>query len=199
MFELEPESETMMTHYRERVFKFGRIADDLAAEKLAKPRFSSYCMDELAKLTGSQGAARLIEARSRIGNYSDAKDLDRMRKAVSKLLSADGVKLKRGKRTRVGMLEMVADITPILLYYGLPCASSERSKLVTALRLIAEEFGLTGDPRDELRRLNKEKRVRKQVSKQAMREALKAAVLKGLSPFELTRQPPLISPSQGER
>lgn len=196
MFELEPASETMMTYYRERVIEFGRIADALAAGKLVKPRFSSYCMDELAKLTGSQGAARLIEARAWIGNYSDEKDLDSMRKAVSKLLSADGVKLKRGKRTKVGVLEMVADIAPILLYYGLPCASSERSKLVTALRLIAEEFGLTGDPRDELRRLTKTERV----SERDVFEAVYAAMVEGMSHLRSPdTTPSLISPSQSER
>ena len=53
------------------------------------------------------------------------------------------------------MVKLVSQITPILLYYGLPCRTNDRSRLVLALRSIAKEISLEGDPRDELRRLKK--------------------------------------------
>jgi len=50
---------------------------------------------------------------------------------------------------------MVADLTPVLLYFGVPLKSSEGSDLLIALELIAKEVSVEGDPRNEIRRLSK--------------------------------------------
>ena len=170
--ELEPESEKMMAHYRAHVTEYGVIADGLHV-----PKFSNMCKDDLFALLCDNGAVALIEAVARLKKYADHKDHASMRKAVSRLLRKDGIKLPRGKRTQPGMLKLVADLTPIFLHYGLPCASSERSRLVRALRIVAEEIEIEGDPRDELRRLSK---INQRAAKCA-KEVVYSAAARGLS------------------
>lgn len=176
MTELDPESEEVMSYYKQEAAKYGLLADALGT-----PRFSSYTFDEMGKLIGTD-AVFLVEAVTRLGNYRDTKNIADMRKAVSKLSKKSEAKLGRGKRTAPGLLEMVADLAPILLYFGLPLASSERSRLVVALRMIAEEVGVTGDPRDEIRRLHKIKRTTEELTKKAVFEA----VARGLSSLFIT-------------
>ena len=77
-------------------------------------------------------------------------------------------------------------MVPVLLALGLPLAFSERSKIVTVLRLIAEEFDIPGDPRHELRRLKRIDSATSHRSKQAIIQA----VLKGLLPLSATKTTP---------
>lgn len=177
---LEPQSEELMAHYRAHVSQYGDIADALHI-----PKFSDLCRNELTGLLGDKGAVALVEAVARLGNYADRKDHATMRKAVSRLLCKDGIKLPRGKRTEPGMLKLVADLTPVFLHYGLPCASSERSRLVRALRMIAEEIEIKGDPRDEIRRLVKKKTNYDRMIKRVIYEA----VAKGLQSLKATTPP----------
>jgi hypothetical protein len=175
MLAMKPESEALMVHYRAQTSAFIAIADALSI-----PCFSTCVRRELNAILALSGAVELIEAVTRIGDYSNEHEYSKLRKSVSLLLKADGIRLPKGKRTQPGILNFVADIAPILLYLGLPPASSERSKLVIALRIIAGHVGLSGDPRDELRRLNKiEKAQAKKV-----REAIYASVAKGLSSLQ---------------
>lgn len=151
MFELEPESEELMAHYRANMTEYASIADALSV-----PRFSNYCFDELTRIIGNNEAPTLIQAVVRQGHYTDKSDLESMRKAVKKILLVKyGRRLPRGKRPHSGMVKLVSQITPILLYYGLSCRTYELSPLVSALQFIAEDIGLSGNPRDELRRLKK--------------------------------------------
>lgn len=82
---------------------------------------------------------------------------------------------------------MVEDVTPLLLYFGVPMATGEGSKLVSLLRGIASEFSVRGDPRDELRRLKR--LMTKQEN--ATKIAITAAVARGLEPLRhIASQPP---------
>ena len=177
MSKLEPESKEMMAHYRAHVSQYGDIADALHV-----PKFSDQCRNDLTMMLSDKGAVALVEAVARLRNYADHNDHASMRKAVSLLLRKDGIKLPRGKRTQPGMLVLVADLAPIFLHYGLPCASSERSRLVRALRMVAEEIEIEGDPRDELRRLVKKKRDHYRMTKRVIYEA----VAKGLESLKVT-------------
>lgn len=167
MFELMPASSVLIAHYQDNMSYHNQLT-----EKLSIAKFGIQSRNDLKALLKKDDAINLVESVVRIQNYSDLKDLDEMRKAVSKLLKNDGVSLPRGKRTKVGMLEMVAGVAPILLYIGLPCAFSERSKLVLALRIIAEHLGLEGDPRDELRRLEKARKLQYQHTREYIRKAI---------------------------
>ena len=108
-------------------------------------------MDDLARLLGTRKNAQLFEAVARISDYGNIADHADMRKAVSKLLRKRGVNLSRGKRTNPALEKLVESLAPLLIYMGLPPASSERSKLVVVLRQVVETFNIPGDPRDTLR------------------------------------------------
>lgn len=148
-FLIKPESQALVEHYKKILPVVSNCCDALSIK-----RFSQDCKKQLLLLLKDAKSTELVEFVARFGNYSDHEDHASMRKAVSRLLKKDGIRLPRGKRTKPGLAKLVGDLTPLLLFLGLPGASSERSRLVQALRLIAEEFGIEGDPRDELRRLN---------------------------------------------
>ncbi len=150
MLEIKPESAEQIVFYREHVAEFNRIADVLF------PRSSEFSIHELSAILKNNEAAEIIRAVVRMGNYTDHNALILSNMAVSKLLRDNyGIRRPRGKRARPGIVNLVSQITPILLYYGFPCRTSERSRLVLALRFIAKEINLEGDPRGELRRLAK--------------------------------------------
>ncbi|MEQ1717519.1 MAG: hypothetical protein ABL907_16340 [Hyphomicrobium sp.] len=154
VLELEPSSEKWMAYCREHAVKMRTCADAPSV-----PIFSNSCRTELAELLGGKDAVQLVEAVTRLGNYRDLDALRSQGIAVSLRLDSKGIKQSRGKRTQLDLLNMVRDLTPVLLYFGVPLASGEGSKLVRALRRIAEEVEVSGDPRDELRRLIKLKRA----------------------------------------
>jgi hypothetical protein len=152
MFELRPVHPEMLAYLLSHADEYTAKADALQV-----PEFSDGLRDELRLILNDPGALRLVEAVSRLSRFNDAADLEAMRKAVSRLLRAKGIKQPKGKRANHGLVKLVETITPILLFYGVPLATSERSMLVSALRLIASEVGVCGDPRDELRRLRRHK------------------------------------------
>lgn len=167
MFELEPESLELMTYYRANLDRHREIAD-----RCCIPAFSEDLRRDLAVFLPDGEAVRLLEVVTRIGNFSDTQDLASIRRAVSLLHRARGAKMPRGKRTAPGLRELVERLAPVLLFYGVPLATGGRSKLVRALQMIAWELGLSGDPRDELRRLRKI-----QIATAATQERLAAALV----------------------
>jgi hypothetical protein len=167
MLELESASEEMMAHYRANRAEYDSIADALSV-----PRFSKYCFDELTRIIGNIEAPTLIQAVVRQGHYTDKSDLESMRMAVKKMLLVKyGRRLPRGKRPHPGMVNLVSQITPILIYYGLGCRTYELAPLVSALQFIAEDIGLPGNPRDELRRLKKIQSKHSDLTKSILYEA----------------------------
>ena len=154
MGELRPESPTLLAYYWQHLDEHSRIADDCRI-----PAFSEGLRADLLVLLKDKDAVRLIEVVTRMGDFGNSADFASSRKAVSRLLKTQGVRLPRGKRTAPGLLELVARLAPLLLHFGLPLATNERSPLVNWLRRIADELGVPGDPRDELRRLNRLKKI----------------------------------------
>lgn len=178
VFELNPASAKLIAFYRDHIAEFGRVSD-----ALSYPRFSKYCLNELTRIVRNVEAPDLIQAAVRMGKYTDHNALILSNMEVSKLLRVNyGIRLPRGKRPRPGMVKLVSQITPILLYYGLPCRTSESSRLVLALQLIADEIKLEGDPRDELRRLKKIQTRHTAATK----ESVYGAIARGLMPQKLT-------------
>lgn len=140
--------------------------------------FSKLYREDLLRLLGNAEAVSLVEAAVTIGNCGDIEDLAQMRKAVSKILRQRGVRLPRGKRTDPRLEKIVDRLVPLLLFFGLPLASSENSKIVKALRLVASALNVPGDPRDVLRR---EIRIDREASLRA-RSILFEAFAEGLDP-----------------
>ena len=171
---LEPECSELMELYVREMTAHVRIADDCGI-----PRFSLSLRRELLNIIPDEMSVALIESVTRLGDFGNTGEIALLRKAVSNELKARGIPGRRGKRTSAGLLEFVQRITPLLLRVGVPLATSERSRLVRALRAISEELGLRGDPRDELRRLS---RLRAQERKVA-RNIILRALVEGLKPL----------------
>lgn len=169
MKELAPVAPAMLAHYQRNIDEYTKIARGLNI-----PSFTGVLRRELGLLGLADDAIRLLEAVTRIWNCSDSNDLAKQRKEVSRLLKSRGVSLSRGKRTDPGLQELVARLTPLMLHFGVPLATSVRSRLVRGLQVIAEEIGVKGDPRDELRRLKRLERVNESIQKQAVRDLAKA-------------------------
>lgn len=138
-----------MAHYCAHMQEYPDIAD-----ALKYPKFSDQCRKNLSRFLHEKEQIDLIESVTRLYQFNDVAVYKKERQAISKMLRLKhDRRLPRGKRTRPGMLEFVAKIAPVLLYYGIPCRTSETSALTEALRTIADDINLQGDPRDELRRL----------------------------------------------
>lgn len=138
---------TTLGFYLEHRAALCKIADELSV-----PCFSTLDRKELSELLGGMDAVLLVEGYSRFQNYGDILAHAESRKSVSTFLRRQGVALPKGKRTNPGLEELVKDLAPILLHLGLPLATSEHSRIVEALRFVASEQNVPGDPRDELRR-----------------------------------------------
>lgn len=160
-----------------RWYMANRAEHSVLCDALRIPRFDASTRTELRGLLGSDSAVDRIEQVARLGNYGNTNEIEIMRRSLSRALKKAGRPGPRGKRTRPGLSEMVADLVPALLFFGLPMASSERSKIVRVLRIIAEHFGIDGDPRDTLRALRK---VNKKAT-DATIAAILEAVRRGLS------------------
>lgn len=176
LLELEPVFPELLTFYLDNVDEMTRCADVLGV-----PAFSPLLRKNLGEILRKPEALRHIEAVARHSCHScsyDAKELESSRAAVSKLLRAKGISMPKGKRANPGLVKLVAKLTPLLLFYGVPLATGEGSVLVNALRLIANEAGMRGDPRDELRRL---RRLDRQHGGKGYVEFLEAFV-RGISP-----------------
>ena len=142
---LRPCGMELLAHYRANFAEYVWIANTLRV-----PQIPAADMLALAKLIGDDNA-RLVASVARLQNYGDTRDHAELRRAVSRLLRQRGVNLPRGKRTRPELEALVETMAPLLIQLGLPVATSERSRLVKMLRLIADAFGVQGDPRDTLR------------------------------------------------
>ena len=155
------------------LYRDGVRARNLCAHHLRLFPLSDFFRAEMGVLLGCPVAVEVVASIVRVRNFSAEYDLREHRRGVDEILAKDyGVKAQRGKRPGAGLSELVKEITPVLVYYGLPPTVNERSKLVRALRLMADEVGVIGDPRNELRRLKlMEDRARRNV-KQASRRAL---------------------------
>ena len=156
-----------MAFYRERQPQLTRIANELQVQALGPE-----VRKELAALVGTENVP-LLETIARIGCYGDTYEMERARKALAKEINKHGHLPKRGKRTALGLMEMVEDLTPVLLYFGVPPSLGESSPLVTALRYIGEGMGVPGDPRNELRKLERMDAKTSKLQMEAIREAVK--------------------------
>jgi hypothetical protein len=171
MAALTPASVDLVEHDRTHAPEYNALADSLKI-----PRFSATFRDELTRFLGGRENAALFEAVARVGCYCDSKEHTFRRNALSKSLKKDGISLPRGKRSAPGVLELVADLTPMLLYFSVCYGTGEYSRLPDILRNVAIELGMDDDPRNELRRLNKLKKAREI----AIKTAIVASVKKGL-------------------
>jgi hypothetical protein len=172
-FLIAPQSEKIMAHYRENFALMHQLASELEFAE-----FSQSARASLGKLIGNQDSIPLLEVIARCGDYGNHDEHDSMRKRVSKLLQERGVRLPRGKRTKPGLERLVKDLAPLLLSLGLRGASGKDSKLVQALKTIATEVSVKGDPRDELRRIN-EIEVRNRLAGRRWLAELFAKTLRG--------------------
>lgn len=172
MFELRPASAEEMAHAWGNLAKLQRVSDAL---KL--PKFSEETLAELASILNDREAARLCLVWARVGNYGDKHGYGFERLRVTELFIRDGIHFPKGKRPRPGSSEFIEMAAPMLIYFGLKPSASERSKLVRALRVIADGLGIPGDPREAIKRL---KRQERQQAK-ATQEAVLSAARRGLS------------------
>jgi hypothetical protein len=169
---LRPCGVKLLTHYRENSAEYVWIANTLRT-----PKIPAEDMLVLAKAIGEDGA-RLVASVARLQNYGDPRKHAERRRDVSLLLRQRGVRLRRGKRTRPELEALIETMAPLLIQLGLPVATSERSRLVKMLRLIADAFGVQGDPRDTLRTALKRDREQTRRAQILIREAMATAWLK---------------------
>lgn len=149
------------------------------ADPLGLPRFSPPLLKEIAERLNNPEAAEILHIAVRIGNFGDRKEHERLRRDVNKLMKNDGYTSPVGKRVTPGLDEFVDCVVPLLLHYGVKFSTSEASRMVDLLDLMAKEIGLTADPRNELRR-----RRREQLEINArLVTTIKAAVWRGLEPL----------------
>lgn len=140
--------------------------------------FSDICRKDLLKILGTAADVELVESVAVVGDYADASGHASMRRAVKDGLKKIGYSYPRGKRTRPELEALVEDLTPVLLFLNVPLASSELSKLVRCLRIVASELGVKGDPRDTLRSKIKAERISRENSAKLARSiALEACEL----------------------
>lgn len=174
---LRPCGMDLLTHYRDNSADFVRIANTLRV-----PQIPAADMLALAKSIGDDNA-RLVASVARLQDYGDTRDHADLRRAVSRLLRQQGIRLPRGKRTRPELEALVETMAPLLIQLGLPVATSERSRLVKMLRLIADAFGVQGDPRDTLRTALKRDRESERRAQIFVYEAMAKGLKPDAAPF----------------
>lgn len=157
----------------------------IQCDALFIPIFSHVLRDELQAFLGL-AEIQLIESLVRLHDFGNPSEMRIQRDGLRDELRQNGMTQNKGKRPALGLSELVSELTPVLLALGLPLAFSERSKMVTVLRLIAEELQILGDPRHELRRL---KRI-DSAARHGMKQAILQAVLKGLQPLTIPKTTP---------
>ena len=143
----DPASEAVIEYHRQNLAEFERVSD-----VLKHPKFSPETLAELASILNNKEAARLVLSRVRLGNYDNSSEYWVRRYEVGKLLKLRGIPRRKGKRPKPGFSEFVEATAPMLIYFGLRPSTSERARLVRALRVIGDGLGISGDPREELRR-----------------------------------------------
>lgn len=171
---LKPCDSEMMAYYRARVGEYIELADGIRT-----PAFSATLRADLLKILGDAESVQLVEALTRFKGFGKVERYRSLNSEVKKILNRKGIRLPAGKRPKhPGLEPMVESLAPVLLALGLPGTTSERSALVLALRAIALELGITGDPRDMLRRAAK---MGHQEAQQTRRELLEAFA-RGIAP-----------------
>lgn len=171
---LKPCDSETLALYRAGVAEYMEIADALGV-----PAFSKTLRADLQKILGGVESVRLVEALTRIGRFGDAQRYRSLNAAVKVILNRKGTRLPKGKRPpHPGLEPMVKSLAPVILALGVPRATGEYSKLVGALRAIADEIGITGDPRYLLRRAVQ---LGRQHEQQGYRELLEAFA-RGIEP-----------------
>jgi len=137
--------------------------------------FSSLCRKDLLKLVGSHARVELIEAACTIGNYHDRDDMRAFARATGQLLRKRGVRMPRGKRACPGLVKMVADVSGLLVGFGMPLRTGGAAKMVLILSRIAAELDMP-DPRHQLRCI-----ARKEADQRRRAEAsVRSVLLTGL-------------------
>lgn len=171
---LKPCDIEMMAYYRARVGEYIELADSIRT-----PAFSATLRADLLKILGDSESVRLVEAVTRLQKFGDVEGYRSLNSEVKKILNRKGIRLPAGKRpSHPGLEPMVRSLAPVLLALGLPKTTSELSPLVRALRAIAVELDITGDPRDMLRLAVK---MGHQEAQQTRRELLEAFA-RGIEP-----------------
>lgn len=110
------------------------------------------------RLRGQYGVVglQMIEAAIASALIDKPADFNGLKAQVSRLARRTGTKLHGiGKKPRAELKALVAETTPVFLRLGHSLACGSNSKLVEALREVAQQLGVDGDPRGELRRLRK--------------------------------------------
>lgn len=167
MRELESVGPELLAFYQANAAKYVQIS--LA---LGRTRFPQLVRNELLKYLPDAGAVDLVEAVFLIGDYGNLKEMKRQAEALARLRKKDGQVVPSGKRPNRNVSPLVEDMTPLLLHFGVPFAKSERSHLVLLLRLLSEQAELRSDPREQLRRLDAQKKKLEAEQWKAIREAV---------------------------
>ncbi len=142
-----PASEAEIAYHRQNLTEYEQDSD-----VLRHPKFSPETLAELACILDNKEAARLVLTCVRLGDYGNSSEYWVRRYEVGKLLRLRGIPRRKGKRPKPGFSEFVEATAPMLIYFGLRPSTSERARLVRALRVIGDGLGISGDPREELRR-----------------------------------------------
>jgi hypothetical protein len=180
MRELEPIAPELLEFYQSNAAEFIRIA-----EVLGITRFTNSVRNELLKYLPDADAVSLVEAVFLLGDYGNLKEMKRQSEALAKLRKKDGEVVPSGKRRNRNVSRLVDDMTPLLLHFGVPLATSERSHLVLCLRLMSEQANLLSDPREQLRWLVAQKKKRTV----GLMQAIRLAVTSGLKHLKISDQP----------
>lgn len=169
---LRPTSDDLVEFYR----KLLRDGTEQVLDVLGVAKPSLALLGELERMTESRDASQMVAFVIRFCAFDDDVRHKETRAAAHRLLRREGSPLPPGKRNDPRMEELIDSIAPLLVRYGLPPATGEYSKLVGALRLIASEFGIPGDPRDALRRRQKSHRKMEAHAWRVVHEALARAL-----------------------
>jgi hypothetical protein len=154
--------------------------------------FSALCRKDLRRLLGSETIVDMLEAQWVIGNFGDAADYKNLSVAVARLLKARGVRKPRGKRTaRPELVAMTEGVAQVFMIHGIPVTTGDNARIVLALRRIAAELGIAGDPRDVLRSMARLERRLESATYRAVMEAF----VRGLAP-DSEQKRPLPTPKQ---
>jgi hypothetical protein len=137
--------------------------------------FSRALKADLKMLVRSVEAVELIEAECFLGNYLEPWELISIKAKARKLLRKRGVRMPRGKQPNPVKADMVERVCRVFLTYGVRLASGEHSPVVNALRLIASELRIDGDPRDDLRRMIKSEERQSAHAKAVIEQAIAKA------------------------
>ena len=173
MVELSPASGDLIERYKKNLSFYEKTSN-----VLKHPNFSPETLCDLASILNDKEAARFVLTCVRFGDYGNHSKYWMKRRAVTEILIKEGLRGPRGKRPRPGFSEFVGAASPMLIYFGLQPSASERSKMVRALQVIGDGLGIPGDPRAEVRRLQ---RLQIQYAQEA-RRIWREGWLRGLAP-----------------